>query len=305
MWYIIVNPEAGNGKGRKNWPAIKDALQKAGITYEYAFTEYAKHATELATAAIGNGFKKIITVGGDGTNNEVINGIFNQHKVPTHQITLAVIPIGTGNDWIRHHQIPNDIREAVALIVIENTTPHDVGLVKYSDGKQPRLRYFINVAGMAYDAYIARLTQDKRSLLKNQFSYLWLILKGLFKYKLQKATIEFDGQVVKDKFYTINVGICKYNGGGMQFVPHAESDDGLLALTYAFHIPKLEIILLTHRFYNGTIPSHRQVRTHQVKSVKVTSLDDTPTLLEVDGEFIGHTPIEFSIIEKALRVVVP
>ncbi|MCC6461558.1 MAG: diacylglycerol kinase family lipid kinase, partial [Saprospiraceae bacterium] len=133
---------------------------------------------------------------------------------------------------------------------------------------------------------------------------LLMVGRYLFKYRLRHARLLFNEQVVEDHFYTINIGVCRYSGGGMQLVPHAVPDDGLLALTFARRLPKWEVLLQTPRFYKGTILQHPKVEGYQVRKLRVEhDIGKTPTLLEADGEFLGESPAEFTILEKALRVV--
>ena len=123
--------------------------------------------------------------------------------------------------------------------------------------------------------------------------------------KPRKSKITYDGNVVEDDFYTINIGICRYSGGGMQFVPHAVHNDGLFALTMAQYMPKWQVFTATPYFYNGKLADHPKVSVAKAKSIKVEDLGGKPTLVEVDGEFLGGTPVEFSILEGALKIVVP
>ena len=303
-WLVIVNPAASGGQGEQRWSVIQAYLHKSGIDFFYKKTTHRNHATHLAQEAIEAGCRHLIAVGGDGTGNEVVNGIFQQKKVKSTAITFALLPLGTGNDWIKTHQIPKDLVLWVDCLKKGKTTIQDVGLVTcFFDGKKIQ-RYFINVAGMAYDAYTVQMTEQKSSFVFPKIQYLLAVLKGLFKYRLHRAKLIFNEEEIIDFFYTINVGICKYSGGGMQLVPHAIPDDGQLALTYAGNISKLNIILNTYRFYNGSLLSHPKVNGVFSKKIKVETMDNQPTGVEVDGEYIGETPVVFEIIPQALRLII-
>lgn len=302
-WYIIVNPVAGNGAVQKLMPRIKELLLSEGIEFELAETEYKRHAIDLSKAAIERGFSKIIAVGGDGTNNEVVNGIFLQNTLALSEITYTLLPIGTGNDWIKEHLIPRNLLLWAEMLKEGYTRSQDVGLVSFHNNGIVEKRYFVNVAGMAYDPFVlAEMEKIKRPL--NRIAYLFYSLISIFKYKLQSARIRFNDRLIEDEFYLINVGICRYSGGGMQLVPHARPDDGQLALTLAGKLSKMGVILNSYRFYNGKIANHSKVDTFHTESITVEALDD-PIALEVDGEIIGETPVEFKILPGALRIIVP
>ncbi|MEZ5042374.1 MAG: diacylglycerol kinase family lipid kinase [Saprospiraceae bacterium] len=305
-WYIIVNPAAGKGKAARLWPQIAQLLTQEGIAFEVAFTQQHRHATELAMQAIAQGHRHLIGVGGDGTNNEVINGIFQQQSVPSTDILYALLPIGTGNDWIKTHGIPKKLHAWLAMLKTGQIDYQDIGWVEYQQEAGRRKHFFANVAGMAYDAFVVHHVERAKSSLPSKFIYLWVVLRCLWLYQLCRARLIFNDQSVEDHFYTINVGICKYSGGGMQFVPHASPKDGHLALTYVGPLSKWEVIKNTYRFYNGSLGAHPKVRTLQVQSLEVQSLaNQTPTLLEVDGEYLGHTPVTFGILAGALRFICP
>ncbi len=305
-WGIIVNLTAGGGAVKKHWPAIESAL-KAGLPVAQVwFTEYPKHAIELVKTAIEAGCRHLIAVGGDGTNHEVTNGILMQQIVPSGAIIYALLPVGTGNDWARMYRIPSMPEPWLKMVQEGKTRFQDVGMVTYAtaDG-QTGMRYFVNVAGMAYDAFVVEYAESRRSQSVGRFYYLMMILRCLFRYRHAKSRVHHNGSSAEDHYYTINVGICRYSGGGIQMTPHAIPDDGLLALTLAGRISKIGVLLATPRFYNGTVGGHPKVDTFQADSVFVEAAGEAPVLLEADGEFLGQAPAKFSVLEKALCILVP
>jgi diacylglycerol kinase (ATP) len=305
-WYVIANPIAGKGQVKSEWPIIEEKLMSSLPIGEVEFTAYRGHAINLARQAVQAGFKKIIAIGGDGTNHEVVNGIMSQGRFDSSAILYALIPVGTGNDWIKTYGIPNAIDHAIEIIQNGNYRYQDIGLVTYHKLGKQLSRYFVNVAGMAYDAYICQKAEVEPEAISNRLSYLWLVFRCLFQYKLRKARLLIDGhKKVSGKFYTINVGICKYSGGGMQFVPHAVPDDGQFALTVAGELSRLGVVMNTYRFYNGTIGQHPKVEASYCKTLEVYADEDKPTLLEADGEYLGTTPVHFQLIPKAIKVIVP
>ncbi|MCB9276667.1 MAG: diacylglycerol kinase family lipid kinase [Lewinellaceae bacterium] len=306
-WYIIANPTSGRGIIRREWAAYQQRISRQLPVGEFVLTEYRGHAIELARQAVENGYRKILAIGGDGTNHEVANGILQQKAVASHEVTHALLPVGTGNDWIKTYGIPRDIDKVLAIIRAGNTRLQDVGLARYYRDGQQHERYFINVAGMAYDGYIGRKAGESPFGKGGKLLYLFLVFKCLFEYKLQPAIARLDGEkTIEGVFYTINLGICRYSGGGMLLVPHARPDGGSFAVTIAGRLSKLGVLLSTFRFYNGTIGQHPKVDTFHARQVQVAAPNGAmPTLLEADGEFLGETPVEFMLIDKALRIVAP
>jgi YegS/Rv2252/BmrU family lipid kinase len=306
QWGVIVNLTAAGGAVKKQWPAIEAAL-KAGLPVaDVWFTAYPKHAIELVEKAVEAGYRRLIAVGGDGTNHEVANGILMQQIVPSQEITYALLPVGTGNDWARMYGIPNALKYWVEMVQDEKTCFQDVGKVEYQEGRaQIGLRYFVNVAGMAYDAFVVQYAESRRSPRAGRFFYFLMILWCLFRYRHVKSAVQIGDSRLEDYFYTINIGICRYSGGGIQMTPHAVPDDGLLALTLAGCISKLGVLVATRRFYNGTISKHPKVNIFQSPMVVVEAAGDAPVLLEADGEFLGQAPVKFSVVGNALQIVVP
>jgi diacylglycerol kinase (ATP) len=300
MWYIIVNPAAGKGKVAKKWKQIEQILQELKFSYSIQFTERRGHAMRLVDDAVLKGHRNILGIGGDGTNNEICNGILTQKHCPSLEINYALLPIGTGNDWARQYKISHDIRTRLMRLQNPETVLQDAGLVHYFREGKPEQRYFVNVAGLAYDAFLVKKLEENP--INSQLMYLLSIVRHLSDYTPLEASIHFENKIIKDFYYSINVGICKYSGGGMQLVPHAIPDDGLLALTFARSIPKWEVLLQTARFYRGTILNHPRIEGFSTKNISVEA-GETPLWVEADGDFLGETPCRFEILEKVLRIV--
>jgi YegS/Rv2252/BmrU family lipid kinase len=307
-WFVAINPTSGGGKGKKHWAEISQLLQQMGIEFDFAFSQQPAHIITLVRDAVLAGYRKIIAVGGDGTANEAINGICTQTEVPTAQITFALIPCGTGNDWIRTHNIPNNYKKAILLIKSGKTISHDVGYVTYHtlDSNEQRGRYFINVAGMGYDAYVTHASMTRSRILSDKLFYMYLIMSCTLSYKTKKARVFIDGALTESDWYSMAMGICKHNGGGAQFAPHAIPDDGLIALTLIKKVSPWEVVSNSRRFYNGRITDNPKVSTYQTPHIRVeASTDAEPTWVEADGEFLGQTPVEMSILPQAIQVIVP
>ena len=301
-WITIVNRAAGGGRTEKDWPLISQCLEKHGIIFEPHFTNRRLHASIIARNKIKEGYSRIIVVGGDGTMNEVINGVFAQCRISTTEVMLGMISVGTGNDWARMFNIPADYEGAVLTIKQQKTFIQDAGLVSYRKNGKEWKRYFINIAGMGFGARVVERSNRMKDKGKSgPLLYFYNIFFSLLKYRAQDAEIAIDGKTFDRSIFSMNVGIGKYNGGGMIQVPHAIADDGLYSITLIKKIGKLNILANMKRLYNGSITKHSKVETYMGKSVLV----DGPIRLQIetDGENLGHGPMSFQIIPRSVRVI--
>lgn len=304
-WLVIINPNACSRKVEKDWPYIRSLLQKYNIDFHFHFSKYHKHTITLVKNGIEKGFRKIIAIGGDGTINEVVNGIFLQEIVSTTEITLGAITIGTGNDWGRMFNIPTNYEDSILAISRGQTFEQDAGIVNYHNGQSTSFRYFINIAGLGFDSIVAgKSNYLKQKGKQNSFSYLSSFFTILLNYKHHKSIIHIDKTVktLNTKLFSMNVGICQYNGRGMRQVPYAIPDDGYFDLTIITKISKLSVINHISKLYKGSHLKLPFVKFFRAKSVFIDSY--FPIGLEVDGESLGHTPIEFNIIPKSIKVIV-
>jgi YegS/Rv2252/BmrU family lipid kinase len=301
-WLVIVNPNAGNGKGKKDWESISSYLGGKNLSFEVKFTEKKGHAVTYTTDGIASGFRKFITVGGDGTLNEVVNGVFSNNLCPTNDITLALIPVGTGNDWGRMFGIPLDHKKAIDIICENKSILHDIGVVSYYNGIEKKHRYFINIAGLGFESVVVRRTNIQKDKGRSgKLIYFYNLLLSLLSYKNTSAEIVIDGNKTVADVFSINVGNGRYCGGGMRQTPNALPYDGLLDLTVINGMGKFEIIRNLKILYDGTILNHPKINGYRCKNVKVSS--DSVIYTEADGESLGHTPAEFNIIPACINII--
>lgn len=303
-WFVIVNPVAGSGRGLIDFPQISRLLRNDDIRHDAVFTEHKHHATELTVTAANQGYRRIIVIGGDGTLNEVVNGLFIQKAVEPCEILLAVIAVGTGNDWVRTFGIPQHYSEAIRAIREGRSFLQDVGTVTYTESHYTQTRYMANVAGLGFDAYvISTFNHLKMKGYKGGWMYLYSILKSYFRYKSSGARIWVDDKVVfNDLMFSLAIGICKYNGGGVQQLPNALADDGLLDLTIIRPVHWWHIVFRLKKLFNGDIYQIGHVIHAQGRKVRIEA---APSIqLETDGELMGGTPVEVNIRQRAIRVVV-
>jgi YegS/Rv2252/BmrU family lipid kinase len=301
-WYAIVNPNAGNGKGNKDWGRIASLFGKENIALVSVFTDSKGHATYLARNAVRDGFRRIISVGGDGTLNEIINGIFTQEFCNPKEMTVGMIPVGTGNDWGRMFGIPLVYEGAVDVIRENNTMPHDIGMVSYHEGTEKHVRYFINIAGLGFEALVVKKTNKQKDKGRSsQTIYFFNLLTSLLSYRKNKADIIIEGKKITNNIFSINVGNGRYCGGGMRQTPDAIPDDGLFDITIIRDIGKIEVIKSLKLLYDGTILSHPKVDGYRSDKLRVES--ESILYLEADGESLGHTPAEFNILPAGINIV--
>ncbi len=304
-WLVIVNPNSGKRKGEKDWEQIKTLLLNKRFFFKHIFTERQGHAIEITIQNIEKGYRNIIVAGGDGTLNEVINGIFLQKSVKTTDIKIGMIPIGTGNDWGRMYQIPIEYEDAISIIKKEKTFIQDAGKVKYSHQGEKKSRFFVNMAGMGYDALVAK----KTNLMKEKggggpFAYLINLFLGLLQYQHTHITLTVDKKkIFEGKIFTLSIGICKYNGGGMMQLPNAIPDNGLFDITLIRKTSKFKVISNIKNLYDGSFVKIPEVTTYTGKQIEIISNPVQTLFLETDGESLGHSPFEFSIIPKSIQLI--
>ncbi len=303
-WMVVVNPKAGSGRGLTDWPIISNQMNKSGIDFTCVFTEHKYHAVELTVKAINDGYRKIVAIGGDGTINEIVNGLFIQQQVTPAEVSLAVIPAGTGNDWLRMFGIPNTYSKAVQSIVEHRTILQDVGLITFYETRIKHQRYMANVAGMGFDAMVNRLfNRMKDEGRYNKNLYLWGTLRTLFSYRAKRFTVKIDDVLLYDgAVFTAAVGIGKFNGGGMNQMPNAVVDDGLFDITVVKRMNPLKVIYHFHKLYNGKIYKIAKVLATQGKQITIETQPESP--IEIDGEAMGYSPFTFELLPRSIKVVV-
>jgi diacylglycerol kinase (ATP) len=302
IWFTLVNPNAGNGKGSKDWSTIAELMKRAGLSCQVIQTQAREHAIQLTREALREGFRKFVTVGGDGTLNEIVNGVFTSEGIDPRTISLGLIPVGTGNDWGKMFGISSEYEKAVAVIKEGKLLRHDIGRIDYFEGDISRTRYFINIAGLGFESVVVKRTNvQKDKGHSGKAIYFYNLLMSLLSYHNIKAEISVDGVSKTADVFSINVGNGRYCGGGMRQTPDAIPDDGLLDVTVINGIGKIEIIRNLKILYNGKILNHRKIDGYRCKNLKVHS--DKILWAEADGESLGHTPAEFSIIPAAINIV--
>lgn len=308
-WLVVVNPKASVGKSGKDWPQIRQILINDGIEFDDVLTEYPRHAIEIVrNAIVEKGYRKFIAVGGDGTNNEVINGIFTQDTVPTTEITMAAMPIGTGNDWRRTFDIPLEYDKVAKIIKAGHTYAHDIGKLTYYDDGNTGIRYFLNAAGTGLDEMVCHSTNRMKQQGKGgTIRYLISLVKCMLTYKVTRIQLTIDDELVFDDYIlNLSIGNGRFNGGGMMTMPKAIPNDGLFDVTVIKKVSIFKFAANVKNVYDGSfIKKIDEVKTFRGKRIHIVSIPPHSLKVETEGENLNNSPFEFEVLPKAINMVIP
>lgn len=297
---LIVNPIAGAGRTAKKWPQIISLLQSIGLRFEHDLTEAPGHARELAKSAVKKGYQLVVSVGGDGTINEVVNGLYDSGNLA--DVMLGIISTGTGGDFIRTIGIPRAYQEACQCLKNPRKSAVDVGVVEYLSGGQMMQRLFVNFAGLGFDAEIVKFTTQKYKTLNSTASYLIGLFTALLFYKNKEVTLIVDGEAVERKVCAVLVSNGKYGGGGMFAAPDADLTNGLLDVLVIGDLSKPDLLWSLPRVYRGTHLTHPKVTMKRAREIEIQSAE--VVFLQADGELLGGLPARFHVLPAALNVAV-
>lgn len=296
MYYFIVNEFGGSGKTLKCWKKIKKVLEKKNIKYESFITEYQGHAEFLAKNISGKKDKdiKIVIVGGDGTVNEVVNGITNFEKVQ-----LGIIPSGSGNDFARGLNlfIKNSTKALNQILDSTSFKTIDVGILKTKDVQ----RKFAISSGFGLDALVsATLNKSKLKSILNKLKlgkigYAIFTVLSLLKLKTQTVSLSFDNepQIEFSKLIFAASMNCVAEGGGVPMAPNAKIDDSKLSVCIAYNLPKWKTFLL---FPFLLMAKHTKLKSFYLRDFKTLDIySQIDCVVHTDGEEIGK--VNFAHVE--------
>lgn len=298
---VIVNPAAGAGKTGKLWPRIMHSFQQLGLNFEHVITEAPGHAIELAKTAAKKGYDLVVSVGGDGTIHEIVNGLYASGKLKDN--LLGIVETGTGSDYIRTTGGSHSYEDSCRLFLQPKARTVDVGMVEYRKNGGTETRLFVNFAGMGIDSEIVRRTTQQYKKLGDMPSYLLGALTSLLTYHNHKLSITIDGETREANILTLIMNNGKYGGGGMCTGPYADLQDGFLDVMVAHDLSKLEFLWSLPRLYKGTHLTHHKVDSGRAREVIVKPLDGK-LFVQADGELLGEVPASFKIMPAALNIVV-
>ena len=302
--FFIVNPVSAGQKTLKEWPSFEQHLKENGYKFDWIFTEYPEHATIITREVIKSGYNLVVSVGGDGTMNEVLNGFFENGNIINAEAKLAVFARGTGCDFIRSFGIKRGFENFVKVLEKNEVQKLDVGKVSFlHTSGQAVTKYFLNISDVGLGGETTRRVNKTKKHLKGFLAFLIGAMLTILKYRNKTIKLEIDGEVIKnEKINSVIVANAKYFGGGMYISPNSEVNDGLLDIIVIGDFKTLELIRDFHLIYNGKHLTHQKICHYRGKKVKITS--EPVALLEFDGEQQGTTPAEFEIIGQAVKVLI-
>jgi diacylglycerol kinase (ATP) len=298
---LIVNPAAGAGRTARRWPALERSLREAGLEFDSALTKEPGHGTTLAREALSGGYRLIVAVGGDGTVNEVLNGLVGEAGAPG--VTLGIISTGTGSDLIRSLGIPRSPLAAGQLLRNPRPLAIDIGRVEFVWGGQTASRYFINLAGVGIDAALVRATGRRFKRLGDKPAYLAGLLTTVFNYRNVMTVTELDGKIETQKVCEVLVCNGGYGGGGMHAAPDADPADGWFDVMTIKEMGRLELLRCFPSIYQGTHIHHPRVALRRARQITIRPA--VPLPVQADGEVVGETPVRITMLPGAIKVAVP
>ena len=322
IWYAVVNPNAGSGKTVSEWPKASKILSDNRIDFEYKTTWKMGAAVEITMKACAEGYRKFLAVGGDGTVHEILEGIAKyvqisavaktldkeSQKVALDDFTLAVMPIGSGNDWIKTLEIPKDFNKVAELIKKDSTGRQDVFCLSLRDDNTSRnLESFMaNVGGVGFDANVCKKVNFEKNTGKSgKVLYLKALISNIFNFKTFDCVVEADGkEIYRGTTMSIALGAGKYSGGGMLQVPDAVLDDCLLDITIIPLMPLHRIIRAVPGLFTGKLlKDNPELISAKCSSLSIKPLSSPAPLVEVDGEVVGNLPVSIGRLDGQLRVL--
>ncbi len=300
---VLVNPRAANGRTGKRWPAMGATLRQALGGYTLLLTESPGHATELVRKALREGHDRIISVGGDGTHNEVVNGFFEDDSLLNPEASLAIVPAGTGSDLARTLLLPRGV-DALPYVVDARYMRVDVGRVRYTtpDGEQD-VRHFINIADFGAGGEVVKRVNRSSKFFGGFLSFLWGSISTLALYENREIQIEIDGVEMSGRINNVMVANGQYYGGGMHVAPHARLDSRAFDVYVIGDVGKAEAVINLPKLYRGRL-LRKPDKVRYFRASRVFADSSQEVLLNLDGEQPGRLPVSIQLLPSVLKVAV-
>ena len=308
---VIVNPHSASGATRERWSGIASDIRTHFGPFNVAFTKSRGDGANLARRGVESGRRLIIACGGDGTINEVANGILESGE----DVELGILPSGTGGDFRRSIDIPQGTREAARALKTGDTKRIDVGRVTFHDhdGREVS-RYFLNVSSVGLAASIIERVKTSSPAnwlpiqgLRGKASFALSTLQEVFGIEYATVRVRIDDSEERG-LNTINfcVANARYFGGGMLIAPDAKLDDGQFDVVNIGDLGTMKVLLNAHRLYLGTHVNLPEVRVRRARRIEISAADPKCEIhLETDGELPGRLPAVYEIVPRALSLRIP
>jgi YegS/Rv2252/BmrU family lipid kinase len=297
----------GGALGRR-WPELSREIRRQLGSFEELRTEGPGDATRLTREAIDGGADRVVAIGGDGTINEVANGFFRNGKPIETECALGILPFGSGGDFRKTIHVPKDLSVAADRLAKGTTRRIDVGRLDYTshDGENES-RMFINIASFGISGLVDQYVNESSKRLGGTVSFLLASVRAGVSYQNKRVRLTFDGDeesTIETTVQTVAVANGRYFGGGMYIAPEAELDDGLFDVVAMGDFSFRDLLLHGHRVYSGTHLTHDKVSHRRATVVRAEAVHGDEILLDCDGETPGRLPATFTILPKALSLVV-
>jgi diacylglycerol kinase (ATP) len=296
---LIVNPHAGRGAAARGVDELRTALRAQGLAHDLVETRAPADATRAAREALAAGRTYLVAVGGDGTVQEVVNGMFAAGEPIRPDAVLAVASSGSGCDFIRTFGLNRRPDQLARHLATDAVLPIDVGRATFLDHEgRPAERLFVNIAEVGYGAEVVRLAARLPRAL-GRFRYLFAAWGAIRRMSRPETTVVLGHTTQTRPLVNLVVANAQFFGGGMKVAPRALPDDGKFNVQLYFG-PRSQVFMLTQKIYRGEHVPHPQISEYQSPIVEVAGPEPLP--VEADGELLGSTPATFSLLEKALRL---
>ncbi|MEO8898549.1 MAG: diacylglycerol kinase family protein [Candidatus Dormibacter sp.] len=304
---VVVNPASAGGRTLKRWPTLRLALRAAGVEHDVHHTTAPFDATAVTRSALTAGYTRVVSAGGDGTLNEVVNGFFTPDGVALNpDAILGVLPSGTGGDFRRTAGLPTDPIQLAAILRANHVRRIDAGRVTYDD-PATAARQFINIADCGVGGeVVARVNRsgNKGGGLRGTAVFLGISVKALTTFGGRPVRLTFDGDVVEMDIQNVVIANGRCFGGGMRIAPGAELDDGLFDVIVLPALGRIRTLAAMPSVYRGTHLRQPGVLVRRAATVRVEPLDDRPLLFDIEGEQIGRAPATLTCLPGVLNVCV-
>jgi diacylglycerol kinase (ATP) len=290
---FLVNPASANGATAKRWPKLRERARELGLSGEERLSERPGHLIELARDAATEG-RLIVVVGGDGTLNEIANGLAGTDA------EIAILPNGTGQDFGRTHGIPAKVDEAIEVALTGTARAVDVGRATFADGST---RIFANVGSVGMSGAVARRANSMSKALGGRTTFYYALTREFIAWTNTEVTVISDAGERRGRMHDVIVANGRWHGGGMKLAPDAEPDDGMFDVVLIGDVTKLDFITTSPKLYSGGHVKHPRVDVMRAASLEISAAEPLP--VELDGEVSGETPVRFEVVPAALRVRAP